>query len=423
MSFIRGRGQIVLPFATTGIAATLLKGGRTAHSGFKLPVPLLDTSVSSMRVDSKEAEVVRQASLLIIDEITMLNKHGLRCIDKLLQEIMRSEKPFGGKVIVVGGDFRQTLPVVARGTRIDIIECCIKSSSLWSHFMTLELSTNMRSEGQHEHNDWLLSIGTGNVPPVPELHDEDIIQIPQYMFANKNIIKSIYGDNLQTLSVEQISKRIILAPTNAHTLQMNREIIGLLPGDPHIYYSADSVVSEDPNDALNYPTEFLHDQTPSGMPPHVLLLKKGVIIMLLRNLNPKKGMCNGTRLIARDLQTNLITAEIISECNRGDIVFIPRIDLAPSDTVLPFTLKRRQFPIIPAYAITINKSQGQTFDHVGIDLDTPVFSHGQLYVALSRCRNANNVKLNIHNIPQQGQLLGDDRQFTRNVVFKEIFTN
>ena len=71
----------------------------------------------------------------------------------------------------------------------------------------------------------------------------------------------------------------------------------------------------------------------------------------------------------------------ISECNRGEQVFIPRIKFTPSDTNLPFTLKRRQFPILLAYAMTINKSQGQTFDHVGVFLDQPVFAHGQLYVA------------------------------------------
>jgi hypothetical protein len=421
MAFIRGKGQIVLPFATTGIAGTLLKGGRTVHSGFKLPVPLLDTSVSSMRPNSEDAEILRQASLIIIDEITMLPKHGLRCIDTLLREVMNNEKPFGGKVFVVGGDFRQTLPVVARGTRADIIECCIKSSRLWRNFTQLTLTTNMRSEGQNEHNNWLLQVGTGNLEPVPGIFHEDTIEIPQQMIATEDLIKSVFGSDIHQMSVEELSKRVVVAPTNEQSLEMNRTIIGLLPGDPAIYYSADSVVSEDPNDAANYPVEFLNDQTPSGMPPHVLVLKRGVIIMLLRNLNPKKGLCNGTRMIVRDLQRNFITAEIISECNRGDTVFIPRIDLAPSDTTLPFILRRRQLPIIPAYAITINKSQGQTFDHVGIDLKTAVFSHGQLYVALSRSRNPQQVKVRIQPNPQQGQLLQDEHQFTRNVVFKEVF--
>ena len=125
MAFIRGKNQTELPFATTGISATLLKRGRTVHSGFKLPVPILDNSVSSMRGQSSEAAVLHKAKLILIDEITMLPKHGLRCIHMLLCELMGNEKPFGGKVLLIGGDFRQTLPVVERGTRTDIIETCI----------------------------------------------------------------------------------------------------------------------------------------------------------------------------------------------------------------------------------------------------------------------------------------------------------
>lgn len=421
MSFIRGRGQIVLPFATTGIAGTLLNGGRTVHSGFKLPVPLLENSVSSMRLNSPEATVLRQASLIIIDEITMLPKHGLRCIEKLLREIMDNEKQFGGKVFVIGGDFRQTLPIVPRGSRTDVIECCIKSSRLWSKFKKLTLTTNMRSEGQNDHNDWLLRIGTGINPSIQGINSDDTIEIPAEMIATEDLIVLIFGMQIENMSVEELAKRVIVAPTNEQTLQMNRQIIDLLPGHPEIYYSADSLISEDPSDTQNFPIEFLNEQTPSGMPPHVLLLKIGVIIMLLRNLDPKRGMCNGTRLIVRSLQRNFITAEIISQCNRGDIVFIPRIDLAPSDTLLPFILKRRQFPIIPAYAMTINKAQGQTFEHVGIHLNKSVFSHGQLYVALSRSRNPSQVKVMVTPNAQQGQLLNNERVFTKNVVFNEIF--
>src|SRR5258705_12974767 len=93
LSFIRGQGKVALPFATTGIAATLLRGGRTVHSGFKLPVPLLDTSVSSMKTTSPEAENLRQAVLIIIDEVTMLTKDGLRCIDALFHDVMNDNRP------------------------------------------------------------------------------------------------------------------------------------------------------------------------------------------------------------------------------------------------------------------------------------------------------------------------------------------
>ncbi|GBM13184.1 hypothetical protein AVEN_64384-1 [Araneus ventricosus] len=92
------------------------------------------------------------------------------------------------------------------------------------------------------------------------------------------------------------------------------------------------------------------------MPPHALMLKKGVIVMLLRNLNPKQGLCKGTRLSITGLHENFISAKIVSECNPGGVVFLTRIELAPSNVNLPFVLKRRQFPLIPAYAMTINKS-------------------------------------------------------------------
>ncbi|GBM67963.1 hypothetical protein AVEN_150011-1 [Araneus ventricosus] len=151
--------------------------------------------------------------------------------------------------------------------------------------------------------------------------------------------------------------------------------------------------------------------------------------MLLRNLNPKQGLRNGTLLLITGLHENFISAKIVSEYNRGGVVFLSRIELAPSDVNLPFVLKRRQFPLIPAYAMTINKWQEQTFDQVGIYFNEPVFSHGQLYVALSRSRNPNHVKIYTKTSKVQGKLLNNEKYFTRNVVElrnvlnKEIYVN
>jgi len=197
----------------------------------------------------------------------------------------------------------------------------------------------MRSEGRHEHNQWLLNVGSGNLPQLPGV-PWNSVEIPSQFINTEHLIDSIYGENINEMSVEDLARRAILAPTNKDTLEMNITIIEKLPGMLHIYNSADSITSEDPADEANYPPEFLHQQTPSGMPPHRLPLKVGIIIMLLRNLNPKKGLCNGTRLVIKSLHNHFITAEIVSQCNRGD-VFIPRIDLAPSDVNLPFILKRR----------------------------------------------------------------------------------
>ncbi|GBN18952.1 hypothetical protein AVEN_38677-1 [Araneus ventricosus] len=115
---------------------------------------------------SPEADKLRQAVLIIIDEITMLTKDGLRCIDSLLRDLMNTDKPFGGKVIIIGDDFRQTLPVVPRGTRADVIETSINSSPLWSKCTHLSLTTNIRFARQREHNMWLLNIRSDNLPEI-----------------------------------------------------------------------------------------------------------------------------------------------------------------------------------------------------------------------------------------------------------------
>ncbi len=136
--------------------------------------------------------------------------------------------------------------------------------------------------------------------------------------------------------------------------------------------------------------------------------------MLMRNLNSKEGLCNGTRLIITNLLNHVIEAEIISGDKKGKNVLIPRIIMIPANSTLPFDLKRRQFPVQVCYAMTINKSQGQTISTVGLYLPTPVFSHGQLYVALSRVTSEKN--LHILALNENKEVI----QTTKNIVFREI---
>ena len=137
--------------------------------------------------------------------------------------------------------------------------------------------------------------------------------------------------------------------------------------------------------------------------------------MLLRNLNVHSGLCNGTRLIVKELHDNLIVAETITI---KQTVLIPRIKLAPSDINLPFVLERRQFPVRLAYSMTINKAQGQTFDKVGIYLPAPVFSHGQLYVALSRAKSFKDIYMQICETTTQGRQ--NRKHITQNIVYYEV---
>ncbi len=119
----------------------------------------------------------------------------------------------------------------------------------------------------------------------------------------------------------------------------------------------------------------------------------GVLIFLLHNLNQSIGLCNGTRLIVKRLGQCVIKAKIIIGNNVGKRVFIPCIIMSPSRTNWPFVLCRRQFPIRVAFAITINKSQGQTLNNVGVYFSSSVYSHGQLYVVISRVTNNANIKI------------------------------
>lgn len=130
------------------------------------------------------------------------------------------------------------------------------------------------------------------------------------------------------------------------------------------------------------------------MPSHKLILKVDAPIILLRNMNPAEGLCNGTRLFCKDFDRNVIRAQIAFNDFAGKEVFIHRIPLQPptgEEYTVPF--KRTQFPITVCFGMTINKAQGQTLDRVGLYLKEPIFSHGQLYVALSRARSIENVKV------------------------------
>ena len=136
------------------------------------------------------------------------------------------------------------------------------------------------------------------------------------------------------------------------------------------------------DEAVNYPTEFLNSLDLPGMPSHNLTLKLGVPIILLRNINPPQLSNPPQRLSVKRLYDNVIEATILNGKFKGDDVLLPRIPTIPPD--MPFQFKRLQFPVRIAFAMTINKAQAQSLQVCGLDLETPCFSHGQLYVACSR---------------------------------------
>ncbi|KAG5526138.1 hypothetical protein RHGRI_032424 [Rhododendron griersonianum] len=163
--------------------------------------------------------------------------------------------------------------------------------------------------------------------------------------------------------------------------------------------------------ANRYPNEYLNSLDPTGLPPFKVELKVGCTIILLRNIAPKDGLCNDTRMMVVRCAPRIIEVLILTRGHFGKFAFIPRISLTPSSLDLPFRMTRRQFPVRLAYALTINKSQGQSVKFVGVDLRTPVFSHGQLYVVLSRCTSFDRVSVLLPN---------NELDSTTNVVYPEV---
>ena len=158
--------------------------------------------------------------------------------------------------------------------------------------------------------------------------------------------------------------------------------------------SADSLVMDSPNEQQNaMPVEFLNSISVSGLPLSHLALKVGSPLMLLQNLDASSGLCNGTHLILTKIKPCVLECKILSGVGCGNTVLIPRMSLEPSAEDIPVKFRHRQFPVRLAFAMTINKSQGQSVANVGLDLHTSVFSHGQLYVALSHCTSESQTKV------------------------------
>ncbi|XP_052185281.1 uncharacterized protein LOC127796918 [Diospyros lotus] len=410
----RNLRHIVITVASSGIASLLLVGGRTAHSTFSIPLDVLENSNCGLSKQSLQAELFRETKLIIWDEVPMQHRYCVEAVDRTLRDICDSDKPFGGIIVVLGGDFRQILPVIPKGVREQIVNASLRHSVLWKHIHILTLDLNMRLNHEDRENanfaNFLMEIGTNlqeivNLPST--IHKcQDLNELLSTIYPRLNII--------ETSTPTFLTERTILSARNDDVSDINTTALNIFPGRLHTYLAADKMSEDnevDPTITNRYPNEYLNSLDPPGLLTFKLELKVGCPIILLRNIAPKDGLCNGTRLMVTRCDTRIIEAQILTGEKFGNLAFIPRISLAPSSSKMPFQMTRRQFSVRLAYALTINKSQGQSVKFVGVDLRIPVFSHGQLYVALSRCTSFDRISI---------LLPKDCLDSTTNIVYPEV---
>ena len=465
--YARARKLKIISTAYSGIAANLLIGGRTCHSQFRLPLnPNAQGSTSSSTVKATEAigKLLAAADIIIIDEASMLHKKHLETIHTTLVDLYKAfhpksdqyDVPFAGKIMILSGDFRQVLPIVKYGDRSSIVETVINRSKLWPNFKVLQLKTNERvmrnainqseefKEDCKQFSQFLLQLGSGTLPFIDETNET--VELSNMISVKLDTEQSIMNfvrwcypelSNNQQQDIDSsilIQDKCILCPLNEDVDEINQAALDLMKEECHIFLSADQIqdlnsgdqigisIGQDSND---HPEEYLNSLTLSGLPQHKLELKVGSPVILLRSLDPKNGLCNGTKLIiSRVLSQFVIAAKIVSGTHAGDECFLPRINFTTGEEDFPFILARRQFPLRLAFAITINKAQGQSLKRVGIYLRKPVFSHGQLYVALSRAGVPYETKVLIHDVglKQTKTIVNNENVYTTtNIVWKEVF--
>ncbi|XP_069962572.1 uncharacterized protein [Bactrocera oleae] len=297
LATVRARSEIAVAVASSGIAATLLDGCSMTHSALKLPLNLQTTEKPTCNISKQSAiaKVLVTSKFIIWDKCAMAHKRALEALDRI-QDLRNDSRCFGGSMILLSGDFRQTLPLNPRSTAADEIIACLKASNLWRYAKKLQLSVNMRVAllndlSVDDFSKQLLTIGNGRVP-VDE--SSGLISFPSnfcnFVSSKDELINKVFPDIIANhKNTKWLSKLAILAAKNKDVADLNIIIQNQIVGTLYSFKSIDCVTNED--EATNYPTEFLNSLDVPGLPPHNLQLRVGWIVIMIRNLNQPK-LCN-----------------------------------------------------------------------------------------------------------------------------------
>ena len=350
----------------------------------------------------------------------MANRAVLACVEECCRQVMNKPVAFGGKVVILLGDFRQTCPVVPRGTKADVLKACISRSFHWRWFDVAQLITPIRNAEDPEFASFVDEIGDGAGPRVD-------LSFLAHTTETAEVISFVYDEAILQ-NPKACLRRCILAPTNAQVDRYNTAVLDLLSSTTRRYHAADSLEEHTevmdglcPDSSEHSPLpnpdavlDYVRHQRPNGMPDYSLTVKIGGIYRLLRNFSIELGLVKNARVEVIGVGSKIITIRVLQgpETSRMDIdeVLLPRITFK-GKLHSGHTLCRRQFPLAPAYASTFHSCQGLTLDCIGVDLTQDVFTHGQLYTALSRIRHRRDAIV---------RLCTEEDLTTKNVTYTEL---
>lgn len=359
--------------APTGVAA-INAGGSTIHSFFQLPLcpylPDVKGFVTEYQMPERHKslkkeriKMIRTLDLLVIDEISMVRADLLDAVDMTLRKYRRNDRPFGGVQLLMIGDAQQLSPVVRESERQYISQ--VYKSPYFFHSKALQKLSYVTIELQKVHRQ----------------QDQSFVNILNGIRENNPTQEILQALNSRVRAYEADDEVIRLTTHNAQADKVNESKLEALPGDA-VTFGAD-ITGEFPENS--YPAD------------EVLTLKKGAQVMFIRN-DSDAGFYNGKIGKVTDISAN--GQVTVTDSDGMDIIVEPT-EWTNSQYVLNDESGEieqsvvgtfRQLPLRIAWAITIHKSQGLTFDKVIIDAGS-AFAFGQVYVALSRCRTLEGISL------------------------------